>query len=279
MVQDNSKRLKSKVTQSLLSLAVVFAGTMGCSAPCDEVDCENGGICVDGLCACPEGWQGETCSEPVQDSSIGCGNVTSVTFDQHVYDVVEMGDQCWFAENLRSDTYRNGDPIPGGLTDEEWASTTSGAQTVYGEGTTDVLEGSADEVENLEKYGRLYNWYAVNDPRGLCPAGWHVPTDLEWKELVDTLGGVTSAGTRMKATSFDEVPWDGLNLSGFTAVPSGGRQASIGYYHGQGSIGYWWTSSVGSLTTWNHFMQSGCSDVFRGPNLLGNGISVRCKRD
>ena len=75
------------------------------------------------------------------------------------------------AENLRTSKYRNGHAIPGNLSDDEWTSAISGAQAVYD-----------NKKANLSTYGRLYNWYAVNDPRGLCPTGWHVPTDAEWTE-------------------------------------------------------------------------------------------------
>jgi hypothetical protein len=100
-----------------------------------------------------------------------CGGSTAVTFDGHTYALVSIGTQCWFKENLRSDNYRNGDAIPGNLKDRKWTSTSSGAQTVFGEGTSGVYDGSSDEVANLAAYGRLYNWYAVNDARGLCPGG------------------------------------------------------------------------------------------------------------
>ena len=83
----------------------------------------------------------------------------------------------------RTEHYANGDAIPGELSDGEWSSTTSGAMTVFGEGTSTVSSGSDDEVSNLADYGRLYNWYAVDDARGLCPSGWHVPTDEEYTTL------------------------------------------------------------------------------------------------
>ena len=109
---------------------------------------------------------------------------SSVEFDGYVYTAVEIGDQCWFAENLRTMVYANGDVIPAGLTDGEWTTTTFGATAVYGEGSSDCYNLSpdvdaCDEVQSLAEYGRLYNWYAVADARGLCPNGWHVPTDGE----------------------------------------------------------------------------------------------------
>ena len=97
-----------------------------------------------------------------------CGGVSTVTYDGYTYDLVAIGDQCWFAENLRNEHYANGDAIPGDLSDVSGRSTTNGAQArLY----------NNDVQSNLADYGRLYNWYAVDDARGLCPSGWHVPTD------------------------------------------------------------------------------------------------------
>lgn len=111
-------------------------------------------------------------------------------FDGHTYEAIEIGDQCWFAENLWTTIYANGDPIPGGLDDETWTTTTSGASAVYGEGITECQSFSpdidaCDDLQALETYGRLYNWHAVGDSRGLCPTGWHVPTHDDWTALVD----------------------------------------------------------------------------------------------
>lgn len=95
----------------------------------------------------------------------------------HSYELIEIGEQCWFAENLRTETYANGDTIVGELTNAQWSSADYGAQSVYGNDS--IL---------LEQLGRLYNWYAVNDARGLCPNGWHVPSDDEMKILELELG-------------------------------------------------------------------------------------------
>ena len=100
-----------------------------------------------------------------------CGD--PLEYQGYDYETVQIGDQCWFAENLRAENYRNGDAIPANLSDGEWDVTTTGAMTVYEE-----------EAANLEVYGRLYNWFAVDDARGLCPSGWNVPTaenGLRWR--------------------------------------------------------------------------------------------------
>ena len=132
--------------------------------------------------------------------TVGCGD--PVSYQGYDYATVLIGDQCWFAENLRNESYRNGDAIPTGLSDNEWSSTTSGAVAIYGEDANcseyspDI--DACDPAQSLSEYGRLYNWYAVDEARGLCPSGWHVPTDGEWTVLTDFLGGTSAAVGQMK---------------------------------------------------------------------------------
>jgi uncharacterized protein (TIGR02145 family) len=215
----------------------------------------------------------ESCEYP---GPAQCGGATTVTFEGHTYALVAIGTQCWFAENLRSDNYRNGDAIPGNLTDAQWTSTSSGAQTVYGEGTSTVYQGSSDELANLSTYGRLYNWYAVNDSRGLCPSGFHVPSDGEWTVLENALGGSAVAGTALKAAS---PAWDGTNSSGFSALPGGYRGSGLGFFDYQGNDGYWWSSSPSGTSAWYRYLDSGYSSVYRARSNARYGFSVRCVRD
>jgi uncharacterized protein (TIGR02145 family) len=214
-----------------------------------------------------------------------CGGATTVTFDSHTYALVAIGTQCWFAENLRSDNYRSGDAIPGDLSDAQWTSTSSGAQTVYGEGTSAVFDGSSDEVANLATYGRLYNWYAVNDSRGLCPSGFHVPSDGEWMTLEMALGMTSSQanstgwrgtdqGAQLKTPS-----WGGTNSSGFSALPGGFRYGGSGNFGTQGNYGYWWSSSPNGTNAWLRDLYSGSSAVGRFNIDTRVGFSVRCVRD
>ena len=130
--------------------------------------------------------------------SCGC----PLTYQGYDYATVLIGEQCWFAENLRSENYENGDAINLGLSAIAWYYTTAGAVAVYGENAScnnfspDI--DACDPAHSLNEYGRLYNWYAVIDARGLCPSGWHVPTDAEWTILADHLGGESVAGAQMK---------------------------------------------------------------------------------
>ena len=212
-----------------------------------------------------------------------CGGVSTVTYDGYTYDVVAIGDQCWFAENLRSEHYANGDAIPGELSDGEWSSTTNGAMTVYGEGTSTVYNGSDDEVSNLADYGRLYNWYAVDDARGLCPSGWHVPTDQEYTTLIDGLGGTSVAGGKMKSSPEDSPSWDGTNTSGFSGLAGGYRKNLGGFnYEGflyEGFYGYFWSASADGTNAWSRLLNGAYSGVNRNGKDQRYGFSVRCVRD
>jgi uncharacterized protein (TIGR02145 family) len=227
-----------------------------------------------------------TCRIPDSGS---CDDVATVTFDGYTYNLVAIGNQCWFKENLRSDNYRNGDAIPGNLTDDAWASTDSGAQTVYDKGASAVDRGSNEEA-NLATYGRLYNWHAVNDSRGLCPVGFHVPTDNEWMTLEMALGMTseqanstgrrgTDQGAQMKASSTDSPPWDGTNSSGFSALPGGSRYYLDGFFYVLGDYGYWWSSSPSGSYAGFRYLDSGSSNVNRASDYVRSGFSVRCVRD
>ncbi len=187
-----------------------------------------------------------------------------LTYQGYDYKLVEIAGQCWFAENLRAVRYRNGDPIPGNLSADRWAALTSGAQAVYGE-----------KESNLLIYGRLYNWFAVDDSRGLCPSGWHVPSDAEWTALTDALGGGKVAGKKMKSTA-----WDGTNSSGFSALPGGYRYYNSGVFLNVGNDGFWWSSSAdGTYSAWYRSLYSGYASVYRSNYHRRSGFSVRCVRD
>ena len=211
----------------------------------------------------------------------------SPTMDGHTYAVVEIGDQCWFAENLRSTVYGNGDLIPAGLTDGEWITTTSGATAVYGEDGSPCNNHSpdidaCDEAQSLAAYGRLYNWYAVDDARGLCPAGWHVPTDGEWTELEDYItsqGFDGTEGTALKSTSGWYDNGNGTDDFGFSAFPGGNRFHDSGNFSSAGYYGGWWSSSPSGGYAWFRSLYYNVPDIDRIDLNPGSGLSVRCLRD
>ncbi len=207
-----------------------------------------------------------------------CGGVSTVTYDGYTYDLVAIGDQCWFAENLRNEHYANGDLIPGDLTESEWLSTTEGAQTFY-----------SNDASNLADYGRLYNWYAVDDARGLCPSDWHVPTDGEFVILEIELGlnetAAWSAGSRgpeqaakLKSSPADSPSWDGNNTSGFSGLPGG--YLVWGNYDYEGQEGFFWTSTIwdssGGLPWYRALLSNA---IQRNHNQPVQAKSVRCLKD
>ena len=216
------------------------------------------------------------------DSIWECGDPFS--YQGYDYATVLIGEQCWFAENLRSENYRNGDAIPTNLSDSEWGSVTSGAMAVFGEGSSECFNSSpdgnaCDESWSLSEYGRLYNWHAVDDSRGLCPSGWHVPTDEEWTVMTDHLGGESIAGVQMKTTYGWFSAGNGTNTSGFSGLP-GGHRFYDGYFSYAGWEGFWWSSSpYNSSFAWLHSLNGSNVNVFHYISGLPAGYSVRCIKD
>ena len=213
-----------------------------------------------------------------EDGSGPCEGLGTVTYQGHDYQLVEIGDQCWFQENLRNENYENGDAIPSNLSNSEWSSTTSGATAVNGE-----------SASNLETYGRLYNWYALDDARGLCPSGWHVPLDVEWMTMEMALGMSeaeandtgwrgSDQGTQMKTDYGWGDSGNGTNSSGFSGLPGGLRYIS-GSFGNPGVLGGWWSSSPVGSDAWLRHLTSLNVNVNRYNDYRRVGWSVRCVRD
>ncbi len=217
--------------------------------------------------------------------------------DGNEYTTVIIGDQEWMAENLRVTKYNNGDAIPTGLSNSDWSNTTQGAYAIY---------NNNDNM--LEAYGKLYNWYAVDDSRGLCPEGWSVPSDADWTQLVDFVAdqgypnewdNPNGAGNALKSCrqvgsplggdcdTSDHPRWHsdgthyGFDEFGFSALPGGDRNAN-GNYYGIGDDGIWWSSSENLATgAWFRSMFRGAGNVGGYDHLGGKrgGFGVRCFRD
>jgi uncharacterized protein (TIGR02145 family) len=196
---------------------------------------------------------------------VQCGGLSFLDFAGTTYPLVGIGDQCWFKNNLQTTVYATGDPIPSGLTSTQWAATTAGANASYPNGTSAT--------------GRLYNFHAVADPRGLCPTGFHVPTDQEWTALVNQSGGVNTAALALKAAPSGFAGWDGSNSSGFTALPGGYRHYLYGNFWGGGEVGYWWSSSLQGTSAWFYGMGSNDPNVLRSSSPHTAGFSVRCLKN
>jgi uncharacterized protein (TIGR02145 family) len=183
---------------------------------------------------------------------------------------IVIGTQQWMEKNLDVMTYRNGDVIPQVTDATEWAGLTTGAWCYY---NNDPLNGAI--------YGKLYNWYAVNDPRGLAPQGWHIPTDAEWTTLCNLLGGSATAGGKMKTTGTTR--WtsntNATNESGFSGLPGGERNV-YGTFVNIGSNGGWWSATLYDPTlAWYRYLLSNYGYLNRLGNFKDHGYSVRCLRD
>jgi uncharacterized protein (TIGR02145 family) len=201
---------------------------------------------------------------------INNGALKAIDIDGNQYNVVKIGNQVWTKENLNVSKYRNGDVIQQVTDPAQWANLTTGAWCYY---NNDPANGTI--------YGKLYNWYAVNDPRGLAPEGWHVPSDAEWTTLATYLGGESVAGGKMKETGTAHWPSPNsgaTNSSGFTALPGGYLPNNTFYDIAQ--HGYWWSSSEqNSTTAWYQTVFSGNTITVRNTIAKASGFSIRCIKD
>ena len=186
-------------------------------------------------------------------------------------DCILICDQTWTNKNLDVATYRDGTPIPQVTDPTQWANLTTGAWCYYD-----------NDPANGVIYGKLYNWYAVNDPRGLAPTGYHVPTDAEWTILTTCLGGETIAGGKMKSTGI--LLWaspntDATNSSGFTGLPGGSRNMfgtfeNIGFYDS-----FWSSTEQDSFNAWDRFLSYNNDNAGRGYINKKIGCSIRLIKD
>ena len=234
--------------------------------------------------------------------------ILSLTYSQ----TLKIGTQVWTTKNLDVSTFRNGDPIPQAKTEQEWEFAGKNKQPAW-------CYYENNEANGLI-YGKLYNWYAVNDARGLAPVGFHVPSDEEWMKLIDYLGGFQVAQNKMKSkngwknylsSTSKKCPkcasWNaeyrkkvachtckdtrrtkgtlvvksgnGLNTSGFSALP-GGSRAGYGSFNGSTSSGYWWSVTEDDIDYSNEFhILSDFEFSSKGRTTKSDGISVRCIKD
>jgi uncharacterized protein (TIGR02145 family) len=261
------------------------------NATCDDGDANTINDVINGNCQCAgvqlsnsglgsQVLPGNTTCANEYINVVGCNGQTSLTYDGRTYDLVEIGEQCWFADNLATDQYSNGDAIPTGLDNSTWQNTTAGAYAIYN-----------NDIANDATYGKLYNWYTTEDSRGLCPKGWHVPTDCEWMYLEGSLGMSVenqvlsgnrgqSEGASLKAT----VLWNygntnANNSSGFSGLP-GGYVTALNGQESIGDYGFFWTSSfLNSDNSWYRRLTYGLSDIVRNSNSKKMGLSIRCLKD
>jgi uncharacterized protein (TIGR02145 family) len=190
--------------------------------------------------------------------------------DGNIYKIVKVGDQWWMAANLKTTRYSNGDSIGTTTLDTLDISETSipKFQWVY-----------AGKESNVTTFGRFYTWYAATDSRNICPDGWKVPSDMEWKMLIDFLGEGTIAGGRLKIagiTYWQSPNIGATNSNGFSALP-GGYRSYNGTYYDLGSYGYWWSSKEGGKRLAQYLTLGYKSKAVASYNVdKAYGFSVRC---
>jgi uncharacterized protein (TIGR02145 family) len=199
------------------------------------------------------------------------GSITDVQPTIEQFKPIKIFNHSWMVENLNVSKFRNGDEIPEVKTNEEW--TKSGAER------KPAWCYYNNDPENGKKYGKLYNGYAVLDPRGLAPAGWYIPSNGHWEILTDNLGWENEAGKKMKSTSGWNKNGNGTNSSGITALPAGQR-SSNGSFNGIGDCSYWWSStekgSDWSYGVWYRSIVRGTDKVLTDYESERYGFSVRC---
>lgn len=204
------------------------------------------------------------------------GDTSTVTdIDGNVYETVQIGEQLWMAENLKVTHYNNGDEIPTGFSDSGWGSLDSGAYAIYPTEYSDTCQGDCSQI-----YGNLYNWYAVDDERDVCPEGFYIPNNDDWNILIDYLGGVSIAGGKMKEAGNEH--WNsynsGTNESGFTGLPAGYRYYG-GFYSNIHIYGWTWSSSQGDSESYSIRLRNENSEALLGQDNRGYGFSIRCLAD
>jgi uncharacterized protein (TIGR02145 family) len=187
------------------------------------------------------------------------------------YKTLKIGSQTWITENLNTDRFRNGELIPEAKTADEWELAEKNKQPAWCYYNNDSVNG--------EKYGKLYNWYAVNDSRGLAPLGYHIPSDFEWTTLTTYLGGEDIAASKLKSNSGWIENGNGTNSNGFSALPGGIRLLN-GIFTNIGVNAYWWSSTEKhSSSAWNRFLGYGFVYVSKYDCSKSNGLSARCIKD
>jgi len=215
-------------------------------------------------------WQKMFCG--VDDTTTTVDSTLVTDIDGHTYPTVKICNQTWMAKNLDVARYRNGDIIPQVTDPSEWANLTTGAWCWY----------NNDSATYGSVYGRLYNWYAVSDPRGLAPEGWHVPSDAEWTTLTDCLGGADVAGGKLKeagTTHWNSPNTGATNSSGFFGLPSGYR-GSDGRLNAVGQISVFGSITIHSNNdVWRRIIYFESESVSIATDPKTYGYAIRCVKD
>lgn len=199
-----------------------------------------------------------------------------IDVDGNNYQSIVINGKQWMKENLNVSKYRNGDDIPEVTDMVEWDALTTGAWCYY-----------ENVTENGTTYGKLYNWYAINDPRGLAPTGWHIPSDTEWTSLTTFLGGTSNAGIKMRdlGDTWSTSAVLATNQAGFSALPAGYGYLTYSYdpvdepFNSLGDVAFWWSATASNPTTAYSLNVNLNNSVTRGSILKKTALSVRCVRN
>jgi uncharacterized protein (TIGR02145 family) len=190
------------------------------------------------------------------------------------WNIVKIGDQEWMVKNLSVSMFRNGDIIPEAKSKDSWENAGHKGQAAWCYYENDQ--------NNEGDYGKLYNWYAVNDPRGLAPEGWHIPSNDEWQILVEFLGGDKIAGGKRKeiGTAFWKTPNKGAtNQSGF-AAPAGGLRYGNGEFNDLNDDAYFWTTTeYDEDHAWYYILGYYFPNIYQSDYDKKSGFSIRCIKD
>lgn len=220
-----------------------------------------------------------------------CPGMPTVTdIDGNVYNTVQIGGQCWIKENLKVTHYTDGSSIRSNLSNNEWKNDITGAYAIY---PYSQVNGVSSDAEMLNSYGALYNWYVINDSRGVCPTGWEVPSYEQWNDLVLYLdpnadlnnsnqSSVAGGKLKDKSTAPQSHPrWDGPNTNatnetGFSAFPGGDRYEE-GDFMQNGTDGRFWSStSNSSCCSWAANLSYFSGSFTRIGSFKNHGYSIRC---
>lgn len=197
-------------------------------------------------------------------------NCSESNKDSGANKTIQIGNQNWMAENLNATFFRNGEPIPESKTQQEWLQA--------GEKGLPAWCNFNNDPAQADKFGKLYNWYAVTDSRGLAPEGWHVPSDEEWTILSNQLGGDVAAGVKLKAQS----SWTsgaGNNTSGFSVLAGGGR-GGTSQFKGQGTVAVFWSTTPKSRSfAYYRVVHATKNGFYREDDDKMSGFAVRCVKD
>jgi uncharacterized protein (TIGR02145 family) len=212
-----------------------------------------------------------SCTNKKAGEKAGSNLVAQVKAVSNAVKTVEIGGQIWTQENLNVDCFRNGDKIKEISGDDH-----AGWEKAGKDGIPAWCYFGTDMVDSKVVYKKLYNWHAVNDPRGLAPKGWHIPSDSEWSELESFLNpdDIENAWLQMKSTK----DWDysqGTNESGFTAVPGGYRNSENHFDYAGSGASFWSSAEYDKKNAYGYHIEGGGLEQAKKES----GFSVRCIKD